>query len=58
MMTAEALAEKLVDLILADDLPIGSGDDILVLINSLGSTTMMECLIVLKKVKAILIEGF
>ncbi|RPF80708.1 MAG: dihydroxyacetone kinase subunit DhaK [Verrucomicrobia bacterium TMED71] len=56
MITADALADKLVDLILADDLPIGSGDEVLVLINSLGSTTMMECLIVLKRVKAILTE--
>ena len=56
MMSADALAEKMVDLILADDLPIGLGDEVLVLINSLGATTMMECLIVLKKVKAILVE--
>ncbi len=56
MMTADALAEKMVNLVLADDLPIDSGDEILLLINSLGSTTMMECLIVLKKVKAILVE--
>lgn len=56
MTTADALAEKMVDLVLADDLPIGSGDEVLILVNSLGSTTMMECLIVLKKVKAILNE--
>jgi dihydroxyacetone kinase-like protein len=42
--------------VLADDLPIGEGDEVLVFINSLGSTTMMECLIVLKKVKALLLE--
>jgi len=56
MMPADELAEKMLDLVLADDLPIESGDDILLLINSLGSTTMMECLIVLKKVKALLAE--
>jgi dihydroxyacetone kinase-like protein len=55
MMSADDLAEKLLNLILADDLPLESGDDVLVLINSLGSTTMMECLIVLKKVKELLV---
>ncbi|OUW15569.1 MAG: dihydroxyacetone kinase [Opitutales bacterium TMED158] len=56
MTTADALAEKMLDLVLADDLSFGEGDEALVLINSLGSTTMMECLIVLKKVKALLSE--
>jgi len=56
MMSADNLAVKMVDLVLADDLPIGEGDEVLVFINSLGSTTMMECLIVLKKVKALLLE--
>jgi dihydroxyacetone kinase-like protein len=56
MMPADDLAEKLLNLILADDLILESGDDVLVLINSLGSTTMMECLIVLKKVKALLVN--
>jgi dihydroxyacetone kinase-like protein len=56
MMPADELAVKMVDLVLADDLPIGEGDEVLVFINSLGSTTMMECLIVLKKVKALLLE--
>ena len=32
------------------------GDEVVLLINSLGSTTMMELLIVLRKVKAILNE--
>lgn len=56
MMSADDLAAKMVDLVLADDLPIGEGDEVLVFINSLGSTTMMECLIALKKVKALLLE--
>ena len=56
MMSADDLAAKMFDLVLADDLPIGEGDEVLVFINSLGSTTMMECLIVLKKVKALLLE--
>ncbi|MEM9158090.1 MAG: dihydroxyacetone kinase subunit DhaK [Verrucomicrobiota bacterium] len=56
MMRADDLAIKMVDLILADDLPIGADDEVLVFVNSLGSTTMMECLILLKKVKALLAE--
>ena len=56
MMSADELAVKMVELVLADDLPIGEGDEVLVFINSLGSTTMMECLIVLKKVKTLLVE--
>lgn len=56
MMSADDLAAKMVDLVLADDLPIGEGDEVLVFINSLGSTTMMECLIALKKVKALLLD--
>ena len=56
MTSADELAIKMIDLVLADDLPIGAGDEVLVFINSLGSTTMMECLIVLKKVKALLLK--
>jgi dihydroxyacetone kinase-like protein len=54
--TADELAPKLLDLIFADDLAFERGDEIVLLINSLGSTTMMELLIVLRKVKAILNE--
>ncbi len=56
MTSADELAIKMIDLVLADDLPIGAGDEVLVFVNSLGSTTMMECLIVLKKVKALLLK--
>lgn len=56
MMSADDLTVKMMDLIFGDDLPFESGDEVVVLVNSLGSTTLMECLIVLKKVKQILNE--
>jgi dihydroxyacetone kinase-like protein len=54
--TADALAPKLLDILFADDLEFNSGDEVVLLINSLGATTMMELLIVLRKVKSILNE--
>jgi dihydroxyacetone kinase-like protein len=54
--TADDLAPKLLDIIFADDLEFNPGDEVVLLINSLGATTMMELLIVLRKVKAILNE--
>ncbi|QXD22852.1 dihydroxyacetone kinase subunit DhaK [Opitutia bacterium ISCC 51] len=56
MMSADDLTVKMMDLIFGDDLSFESGDEVVVLVNSLGSTTLMECLIVLKKVKQILSE--
>lgn len=56
MMSADDLTVKMIDLIFGDDLSFESGDEVVVLVNSLGSTTLMECLIVLKKVKQILSE--
>lgn len=56
MMPADELTVKMLDLIFADDLEFASGDEVVLLINSLGSTTLMECLIVLRKVKEILDE--
>lgn len=54
MMPADELTTKMLDLIFADDLDFASGDEVVLLVNSLGSTTLMECLIVLRKVKEIL----
>ena len=60
MTTADELTEKMLDLVLEDfekDEEIEAlkeGDEILFFVNSLGSTTMMECLIALKKAKQIL----
>lgn len=52
--TADELAPKLLDLILRDDLPFESGCEVILLVNSLGSTTMMELLIVLRALKPLL----
>jgi phosphoenolpyruvate---glycerone phosphotransferase subunit DhaK len=54
MQTANELMPQLLDIIFGDDLAFESGDEVVLLVNSLGSTTMMELLICLKKVKEIL----
>ena len=57
MTTADDLTPKMLDLIFEDfknDSDIESlseGDEILLLVNSLGATTMMECLICLRRAK-------
>ncbi|MBH55289.1 MAG: dihydroxyacetone kinase [Opitutaceae bacterium] len=56
MMSANDLTVKMMDLIFGDDLSFESGAEVVILVNSLGSTTLMECLIVLKKAKQILNE--
>ena len=62
MTTADDLTPKMLDLIFEDfqkDVDIDNlseGDEILLLVNSLGATTMMECLICLRKAKAYLKE--
>lgn len=55
LLPADALVEKMVHKILAD-LPFQHGDEVALLINDLGSTTMMELLIVNRKVRQILRE--
>jgi dihydroxyacetone kinase-like protein len=55
LLPADALVEQMMDKILAD-LPFQSGDEVALLINDLGSTTMMELLIVNRKVRQILRE--
>lgn len=56
MTTADELAPQLLDLIFADDLPFNAGDEVVLFVNSLGSTTMMELLIINRKVKQLLRE--
>lgn len=56
MATADELTPMILDLILADDLEFTKGDEIVLFVNSLGSTTMMELLICLRKAKQILNE--
>jgi dihydroxyacetone kinase-like protein len=53
MLPADALVEKMMDQILPD-LPFQRGDEVCLLINDLGATTMMELLIVNRKVHQIL----
>jgi dihydroxyacetone kinase-like protein len=55
MLPADPLVEQMMDKILAD-LPFQSGDEVALLINDLGSTTMMELLIINRKVRQILRE--
>jgi dihydroxyacetone kinase-like protein len=54
MCTADELAVKILDLIFADDLPLGDGDEVVFFVNSLGSTHMMELLILLRAARPIL----
>lgn len=54
MCTADELAPKILDLIFADDMPLNAGDEIVFFVNSLGSTHMMELLILLRAAKPIL----
>lgn len=62
MTSADELAEKMLGLIFEDFEKDGEvealseGDEILFFVNSLGATTMMECLIALRKAKAILAD--
>ena len=53
MATADELSEIMLEKILAD-FSCQAGDEIVVLINSLGATTMMECLIINRKLQALL----
>jgi dihydroxyacetone kinase-like protein len=55
MTSADALTAQMLDRILAD-IPFGKGDEVCLLVNSLGATTMMECLIVNRAARKILAE--
>jgi dihydroxyacetone kinase-like protein len=54
MCTADELAPKMLDILFADDLPLNKGDEIVFFVNSLGSTHMMELLIILRSARPIL----
>lgn len=62
MQKADELTPMMLDLIFADYEkdgevePLKPGDEIVFFVNSLGATTMMECLICLRKAKQILTE--
>jgi phosphoenolpyruvate---glycerone phosphotransferase subunit DhaK len=55
MIPADALVEQIMNRLIAD-LPFQKNDEVCLLINDLGSTTMMELLIVNRKVREILRE--
>ncbi len=62
MTTADELTPRMLDLVFDDFAAdpeigaLGEGDEVLLFVNSLGSTTMMECLICLRRVKRYLGE--
>jgi dihydroxyacetone kinase-like protein len=53
MKPADAIADELVQKILSD-LPFKAGDEVALMINNLGATTMMEMLIVNRRIRQIL----
>ena len=55
LMTADALAEEMTRLVVAD-LPFRKGDEVALMLNNLGATTMMELLIVNCTVRRVLDE--
>jgi dihydroxyacetone kinase-like protein len=55
LLPADELVDKLMEPLLAD-LPFVSGDEVVVLINGLGSTTLLELLIVNRRVAQVLQE--
>ncbi|MGE5138320.1 MAG: dihydroxyacetone kinase subunit DhaK [Rudaea sp.] len=55
LLPADLLVSKMMDKLLSD-MPFRSGDEVALLINDLGSTTMMELLIVNRKVRRILAD--
>jgi len=56
LAAADSVADQMMGVILAD-LPFRAGDEVALLINNLGATTMMELLIVNRRVRRILAEA-
>ena len=56
LLPADELVEKMMKELLAD-LPFKKGDEVCLLLNDLGATTMMELLIINRKVSRILKES-
>ncbi len=52
--SADALVPQLLERLFADDLALSEGDEIVFVVNSLGSTQMMELLILLRAARPIL----
>ncbi|MBX3582303.1 MAG: dihydroxyacetone kinase subunit DhaK [Rhizobiaceae bacterium] len=53
MKSADAIADELMEKVLSD-LPFRAGDEVALMINNLGATTMMEMLIVNRRIRQIL----
>lgn len=53
LLSADKTADAMVPMLL-DDLKIGAGEEVLVLLNGVGSTTLMELYVVLRRVSQIL----
>jgi dihydroxyacetone kinase-like protein len=56
LTTADSIADQLMAAILKD-LPFRAGDEVALLVNNLGATTMMELLVVNRRVRQILAEA-
>ena len=56
LCTADELAPKLLEIIFGDDLSLSEGDEVVLFVNSLGSTTQMELLILNRALKPILAD--
>lgn len=56
LMTADDTADELLKDILADDLEINSGDEVVALVNGYGGTTRMEMFLVMRRMHAYLEE--
>jgi dihydroxyacetone kinase-like protein len=55
MLQADEITDELIELIL-QDMPLGTDDEVLVLVNSYGSTTRMELFIVVRRIYQLLNE--
>ncbi|WP_333816516.1 dihydroxyacetone kinase subunit DhaK [Tabrizicola sp.] len=55
LVPADELADQMIGRIL-DDLPFSAGDEVALLINNLGATTMMEMLVVNRRIREVLGE--
>jgi dihydroxyacetone kinase-like protein len=51
MCRAEELAPRMLEILFGDDLELGAGDEVVLFVNSLGATHLMELLIFLRSVK-------
>ncbi len=53
LIAADPLADQMMEILLAD-MPLGRGEEVAVLVNNLGATTLMEMLIVYRRLRTIL----